>query len=971
MNSANRTARFKLFSGLFCIIAFFLLARGLNAQEHPAPRSEQLPTGASITPTAVPGSRLELLKPGIPGHANEPAGDAMTIATSPDGKTMLVLTSGYNQWYNSAGKVDRPASTEWIFVFDISSGSAKEVQALSVPNAFGGMVWNPTGNEFYVAGGVDDVLHTYAHQGAKWAESGKAIPLRHAHGLGIQIKPQAAGVAITQDGKRCVIANFENDSITVVDLAARNVAAELDLRPGKTDPAQSGKAGGEFPYWVVIRGNDRAYVSSVRDREVVVVDLGAKPAIAARIPVRGQPNKMVFNRAQTRLYVADDNSDTLAVIDVGANRVIGELGVTAPADLLGKLGGFTGSGPNSVSLSRDERTAYVTLGGANAVSVVRLDASGNASAVEGLIPVAWYPTDAALDPSGKTLLVINGKTNNPGPNPGNCRDTTSKDPDDLDKCHSQNKYILQLLRASLISIPLPSPAELRTLTAQVEANNRWREIAQSNDAADAMSALRGKIHHVIYIIKENRTYDQVLGDLEKGNGDPKLCVLPEPLSPNHHQIARQFVTLDNFMASGEVSGNGWNWSTAARATDYVEKTVPVNYADRGLSYDNEGSNRNIDIGVDGVEARREVNPNLPNDPDLMPGAVNVASPDGPQSARGQGYLWNSALRAGLTVRSYGVFIDPTRTDSRANEPGHIPFMHDPHAQGVVVGFPADPALVGRTDPYYTGFNLKFPDYWRFKEWEREFDEFVANNNLPSLEMVRLGNDHFGDFAGGTDGVNTVETQIGDNDYAIARLLERVANSPYAKDTIVITVEDDAQNGPDHVDAHRTVALMAGAYVKQGAVISTRYTTVSLLRTIEELLGAGRMGLNDAAAAPMADVFTSEYHDWRYTARVPKVLRTTQLPLPPTDAEKAEAPSPYDKPRHAAAWWAAHSKGQNFSVEDAVDTDKFNRTIWLGLAPDGVPFPKHPITGADLSENREQLLAKYRGSSEPPSTPQKQ
>ncbi len=502
MNPARRLIlNIRLLLAFFTIAAMaFVFAGVAVAQQKSSPDVEQLPTGASITSTAAPGSRLDILKPGFHGHPDRAAGDAVSIATSPDGKTMLILTSGYNLWNNDSGHEDKAASTEWIFVFDISGAAAAQKQALQVPNSFSGIVWNPNGNEFYVAGGMNDSLHTYAAENGKWRESGKPILLGHAHGLGINIRPMAAGVGITQDGSRCVIADFENDAVTIVDLASRRVAGELDLRPGKNDPAQSGKAGGEFPYWVAVRGNDRAYISSVRDREVVVVDLSPKPVIAARIGVHGQPNKMALNRAQTLLYVSEDNSDTLAVIDTANNKILGELGVTAPADLLGKLNGFSGSSPNSILLSRDERTAYLTLGGANAVAVVALDGQGRPSEVTGLIPTAWYPTSATLDPSEKTLYVSNGKSNPSGPNAGNCRDTASSDRDALEKCHAQNKYILQLMRAGLLSIPLPGAADLRALTDRVITNNRWHEIAASNAAANSMSGLRGKdsscdLHH--------------------------------------------------------------------------------------------------------------------------------------------------------------------------------------------------------------------------------------------------------------------------------------------------------------------------------------------------------------------------------------------------------------------------------------------------------------------------------------------
>lgn len=944
-------------AAIFLFFTSNAAAAGPRRAQQVAEAPKRLPSSQSITPTAAPGSKLEILKPGTAAHPDRPAGDAVTSALSPDGKTLLVLTSGYNQWYNAEGRVDRAASSEWVFVFDISGISPRQVQAVPVPNAFGGIVWSPTGAEFYVAGGVDDSVHTFAQKNGRWTESDTPIALGHKTGLGINIKPMAAGIATTANGARLVVANFENDSISVIDRDSRGVSSELDLRPGKIDAAQRGRPGGEFPYWVCMRGDSRAYISSVRDREIVVVELGAKPSVIARVPVKGEPNKMVLNRAQTRLYVAEDNNDSLAEIDTANNQLLGEMNVTAPGEVVAQLGGFGGSSPNDVALSPDEHTAYVSLGGANAVSAVHLGAEGRPSEVAGLIPTGWYPTDITVSRNGSTIYVTNGKSIPEGPNLGGCRNSTSSERDALDHCHAQNQYTLQLVRAGLLTIPTPNASQLAALTARVGENNRWGEISASNSSAELMKDIRGKIHHVIYIVKENRSYDEVFGDLEKGNGDPSLTILPERLSPNHHALARKFVTLDNIFASGEVSGDGWNWSTTARATDALEKTIRVNYATRGLSYDFEGSNRWINVGVENGEARRQSDPLLPEDPDLLPGTADYISPDGPKGERGQGYLWDAALRAGLTIRNYGWFVDTTRADARPGSKGYIKLVRDPFAQHVEVAFPANPALVGRTDTYYPGFSLKLPDYWRFKEWEREFDAYVAGNNLPSLETIRLPNDHFGDFANGTDGVNTVETQMGDNDYALGLIVEKVSKSPYAKDTVIFVIEDDAQNGPDHVDAHRTVAFVMGAYVKQGALVSTAYSTVNMIRTIEEVLGMGRMGLNDAAAAPMADCFTAEYKAWDYTPRVPVMLRSTQLPLPPAQTGSADSAENIHS-RHTPVWWAAHSRGQDFSVEDDLDTNRFNRALWLGLAPSNAPFPSHPVTGADLRENRAALLAKY-------------
>jgi YVTN family beta-propeller protein len=940
-------------------VATTIFATGTLAQQKP----EFLPTGQTITPMAAPGARFQTLKPGVASSPGREMGYAVSTAVSPDGNTLLVLTSGFREWYDAKGVRDRAASNEFVFVFDITKGEPRQVQALPVPNAFGGIVWNPSNKEFYVGGGVDDVVHTFAKKTNLWAESGAPIPLGHSAGLGIEIKPMVAGVGVTVDGSKLVVANYENDSVSIVDLASRKIAAEIDLRPGKSDASRAGTPGGEFPYGVAVRGNGHAYVSSVRDRELVVVDIGAIPRVVGRIALHGQPNKLTLNKQQTRLYVAEDNSDTLTVVDTTNNQVKGELVVTAPREMQVKLGGFKGSNPNSVTLSPDEHTAYVTLGGANAVAIVRLSADGIPTEVAGLIPTAWYPNAVSLNRPGTILYVVNGKSI-AGPNLQNCRATTSIAKGFNDKCHATNQYILQLTKGGLLTVPIPSVSPLADLTRRVSENNRWPEIMNSAVQAGQMSGMRGKIHHVIYIVKENRSYDQVLGDLEKGNGDPNLALFPEPIGPNHHQIARQFVTLDNLMASGEVSGNGWNWSTAARGTDALEKGVPVNYDEgKALSYDYEGTNRSINVGIADMAARRAANIATPNDPDLLPGTNDLIAPDGPGATgaeAGAGYLWDSARRARLSMRNYGFFLDDSRYIAKTTDPSYLAPPRDAFAQKLVVAVPDKVALADVTDPYFPGFDQKLPDYWRFKEWEREFDGYVASGNLPALEFLRVPHDHFGDFSKAMDGVNTVETEFADNDYAIGLIVQKIANSPFAKDTVIFTIEDDAQNGPDHMDAHRTVSLAAGAYVRQGVVVSSRYTTVNLLRTIEELLGMNPMGLNDAAAAPMSDIFSADYVPWSYTARVPAVLRTTQLPLPhvAAGASAADLDGKYSRPRHNAVWWAAHMRGQDFSVEDDLDTNKFNRALWLGLMGPGVPFPTR-TTGVDLSNNREQLLKKYR------------
>ena len=611
--------------------------------EPPVVPGELLPTGVRITPTAAEGAIFQPLNPDLPSNSEFLAGQAVTTAVSPDGNTLLILTSGYNRTNDPTGRRIPEESNEYVFVYDISGEVPVKRQALQVPNTFNGIAWHPTGQEFYVAGGVNDNVHTFALQGGLWSTAGTPISLGHEAGEGLGVEPMAAGLAVDASGKRLLVANFENDSVSVIDLDQRLVVEEIDLRPGKIDPTQRGVAGGGYPFWIIIKGDAKAYVSSQRDEEVVVLDLtGPSPTVSGRIRVESQPNKMLLNGAQTLLYVANGNSDSISVIDTHTDRVLEEINTTAPKVLFPSRKGLKGSNPNSLALSPDERFLYVTNGGTNAVAVIRLgkaegtqhekagnddeeEAKHGRSWVIGLIPTGWYPNAVSLNKNGAWLYVVNGKSN-AGPNPDACRDTLSVAPGSLGPCSGQNQYIWQLTKAGFLSLPLPSGRELVELTWQVAENNNFPVTARRQEDHTIMEFLRNKIKHVIYIVKENRTYDQVLGDLEVGNGDPSLTVFPEPISPNHHALARDFVTLDNFYDSGGVSGDGWNWSTAARTTDFTEKTVPVNYGGRGLSYDWEGTNRDINVGFATVEDRQAANPLTPSDPDILPGTADVAAP---------------------------------------------------------------------------------------------------------------------------------------------------------------------------------------------------------------------------------------------------------------------------------------------------------------------------------------------------------
>jgi DNA-binding beta-propeller fold protein YncE len=828
------------------------------------------------------------------------------------------------------------------------------------------------------------------------------------------VPPMAAGLAISSDGMVLVVANYYNDSITAFEggLSAwisqwvleqpqttmqgsqgTLQGAELDLRPGKAStPPATGTPGGEYPFWVVMKGSAfdvTAYVSSLRDREIDVVKLYLcpstpspfgcvlDPSVVARIPVKGQPNKMAINKAGTLLYVAEDESDTVDVIDLNPQdigpptqsqpateyKVIESIPVIAPPATMStySLTPYTGANTNSVTLSPDENFLYVTNGNLNDVAVVQLNKTplgvptNHGDHVIGLIPTGWYPNSISISGDGAWAYVANSKSPT-GPNINWCY---VYGPTGYPTCMPANEYNPQMTKAGLLSFPLAGlAAQLPALTADVVQNNHFATV-ESPTAAATMAAVHSGIQHVIYILKENRTYDQILGDLGRGNGDPALTLFGQAITPNEHNLAQQFVTLDNFLATAETSNDGWPWSTSARAPDVIEHQFPVNYAQRGLSLDSEGLNRSVNVAIPTLAQRRASQPlmpggllalTVPDGADLLPGQADTAAPDGPDDEINTGYLWNNALRAGLTVHDYGFFVDTTCY----NEPAcQIPLIHDPFSTGTIVAPSTNVALTPFTDPYFRGFDPGFPDFYRFKEWERDFDANYAKGGLPNLTLIRFMHDHTGNFATAIDGVNTPERDVADNDYAVGLVVQKIANSPiYKNNTLIFIVEDDSQDGGDHIDSHRTTALVAGAYVKN-AVISTAYTTLDFIRTMEEVMGLPPMNLNDALASPMADIFNTTPSPWSFTAIPSAILYCTSLPLP------APALPCLNPTANDARYWARVTRGMDFRDADRVDDDTFNRVLWRGIMGNR-PYPSRP-SGKDLRQNRDKLLADYQRS----------
>src|SRR5271169_612592 len=885
-----------------------------------------LPDGFYITPTAAPGSIFQDLPTGLRADGSANANGAVNTALSPDGTALLIVTTGYNTGFYTQGPdgtaitwaaldplTGIPSSTttpnaEWVFVFDVRGATPVQKQLINIPNTYHGLVWDPSGTRFYVAGGIDDRVEVFkssttgASADGTYAPDAPFVLLNHNQPANVPVQQYptgglfsttpinnnpiaqymfmpfsalAAGLAISPDGTTLYVANYQNDSVSVINTATRSVSDEVVFfAPGQKT------AIGEMPYWPVVLSNSqgapvKTYVSSQRDGQV----LSMKPSGSFKvIKVGGEPNRMVLSADQQRLYVANGDLDEIEVIDTTKDMVASRISVARPGY------NYKGSSPNSVALSPDGRRLYATLGGENAVAVIDVASQQ----LLGRIPTGWYPSSVTVSADGKTLYVVNMKSN-AGQNLEYRVDCPGEGiPSEYSGLlcppsnpTSRNEYILALLKAGFLTIPVPDTDTLWYLSFLVDANNGF-----SNRSPDPMMEfLHDHIKHVIYIQKENRTYDQILGDLPQGDGDPNRVQFPRPISPNHHLLAEKFALLDNFYDAGDVSGDGWNWDTQGHANDATTKNVLVGYgnANYNIPFDWNGNPRNIGIALPdttkGTPSPSTVRMTTLFDPtggsSIEPGTKDITASEGADDldpdALG-GYIWDSVMRAGLTVRHYGLYADENYyVDPYAGAPFYIPIVRNAFAQKVVQAVPVKHSLLGKTDLYYRGWDLNTPDQYRFEEWNREFTEYVKNGKLPNFEMVDFMEDHFGNFSSNAANLENPLAQFASNDYAVGRLVEAVSNSPYWKDTAIFVVEDDAQNGPDHVDAHRSTVFIASPYTISGAVIHTNYDSVNVVRTIEDILGVNYLGLNDANARPMSDVFTIQPNLQPYTAPIPGIL----------------------------------------------------------------------------------------------------
>ncbi len=952
----------------FPVMMTLLLAATCSPVANRGPVGAQLPSGFSITPLAAPGAAVQRLVTGLRADGSADGNGANTAVLSPDGSALLVLTSGFNTYfYNEVAApithavpdplTGQPSTVatqnaEWVFLYDVRSGTPVLKQRLPLPNTYHGAVWAPDGRRFYISAGIDDRVYVYATStvGASATSSyspeapfillghnsGQKQPLPNYDGgifrntpigttpalinaVGGHTSAVVAGLALSGDGKTLAVVNMQSDSLSLADTANRHVSREIRFFvPGQA------AAIGELPYWVAIRSDAagafaRAYVSSQRDGQVL--SAGADGTFNV-ITVGGEPNRMVLSSDQRFLYVANGDLDEIEVIDTGTESVVRRISMLRPGDR------FLGAGPSGLMLSPDGGTLYVTLDNENALAVVDL----RAGRVAGRIPTGWFPADVATSADGTRLFVVNAKGLS-GPSTYTItyekNDTQKIPPDGFDG------YVLALEKASVLSFPVPDRATLAILTAQVDINNRF-----GNRVPDQMMAfLHAHIHHVIYVLKENRTYDQVLGDLPQGNGDPKLCEFPRAITPNHHAIAERFALLDNFMSAGDVSGDGWNWMFQGHANTYTSRTVPVGYGNAGSAFpfDWNGNPRAIGVALPdrapGTPSPANVRITTLLDPtgasSIEPGTKDVVADEGADeddSGALGGYIWDAALRAGKSVRQYGAYADENYYIQ--GSPVYLPVVREAFKAHTLQSVPLRPALIGHTDPYYRGWDLNAPDEYRFEEWKDEFDRYVAQGNLPELEILELNMDHFGQFGTNVARLNTPPLQIASNDHALGQLVDAVSHSPYWKDTAIFVLEDDAQDGPDHVDAHRTVAQVISPYVRAGAVVHTRYDTTSMVRTIEDILGIGPLGLNDANAVPMSDVFTTKPDLQVYAVFIPGVLCRAPVDpsLVPGCGVKGAMITRAWTGVHDGAWWAKATQGMDFTRPDRVDSRVFNALL---------------------------------------------
>jgi DNA-binding beta-propeller fold protein YncE len=811
------------------LIAAVIFLAAVLCSSQPAPREQVgfLPDGGFLLNSGwrVKSAGVEVPLDTLP----------MSAILSKDGKFLLVLNGGY-----------KPPS---ISVLDTKDGH--EVGNANVPDAWLGLALSPNGRTVWVGGGSRASIYEYSLDENGQLKSTNTFEL--VKQADRTYRDFIGDVAVSPDGHLLYACDLYHDSIVVVNPQSGGIVDRF-----KT---------GRRPYRILFNPDGKSfYVTSWADG-VMIHHQSSDGAQLQTVRIGAHPTDMVWrDRAaaseqegsdvewKARIFVSAANTNNVyavAVSDSGELRMLETINVsTSPLHPMGMT-------PSALALSPDLSRLYVVCSDANAAAVV--DVTEARSHVLGFIPTGWYPTAARALADGR-LVVLNGRGSRSYPNPNGPNPSLRPS-----QVHggAPAEYVGRIQTGSASIIPPITGEQLGKYTADVLHNSPYKD-----ELLDSQPAGIPPIEHVLYIVKENRTYDQILGDIGKGESDPSLCLFKENVSPNHHKLAREYVLFDNFYVNGDVSGDGHNWSTSAIANDYVVKLWPNSYAGRRKHYDYEGG-----------------------EPAALPPA---------------GYLWTSAAARNISMRNYGYWATN---------------MKEPAADGTQIEAVRDPVLAKVTNMKYRSFDLDYPDVKRAQTFLADLAEFEKTGTMPALMFMRLGNDH---TSGTTPGKIAPLSSFADNDYALGMLVEGISKSKFWKSTAIFVLEDDAQNGPDHIDSHRSAAFIISPYTHTGAVNSTMYNTTSMLRTMELILHMRPMTHFDAAARPMLNAFSKD-----------PVLTTYQAEKPGISLDERN-------PQNSLT--AARSARLDFSQEDLNDDDELNDILWLAIRHTDPPPPVRSMFG---------------------------
>jgi YVTN family beta-propeller protein len=822
------------------------------------------PTGQRLTPAGV---------------QSEFTGRPLDVAIRPDGKTATML--------NAQGSA--------LVVLDVAG--SKVLQSFAVPGtsaSFAGITYSAKGDELYASGANGKVIR------ASIGADGK-ITAAHTIALtGAKVaNPYPGGIAPSADGRSLYVALSQDNSLGVVDLATEKLTAEIAV--------------GNAPHAVIVKGgkayvtdqggrpaqpgdftNDSAGTPVVADRStggvttgaVSVVDLAAGRTVTT---VRSglQPTGATLHGDY--LFVANSLDDTVSVIDTLTDRVVQTIDVRP----IGKAP--LGSQPNSLSFVGND-TLAISLGRNNAVGLYKWKGVHKPPAFQGMVPTGWYPTAVAAAP-GNRLLVANGKG------------VGALGPADANGGHR-----VQALIGSASFIPVPDETTLATYTSLVLANDNLSQSEEGqkprqNVAPVAIPARMGEpstIKHVFYIIKENRTYDQVLGDMGRGNSDPSLTMFGQQVTPNQHALMNRFPLLDNFYADGDLSADGHQWAVQANVPDYLEKAFG-NFV-RSYPY---------------------------NAGDAM-------------AYTKSGFLWGNALRNNKTVSIQGEYSNNFGSTNGKPFGSWADWYHDyqvmsgqttgtVHAPPGAFAATSDvPQVNAKLNHDFPNFQMGIPDQYRAEVFKKQFDGWVANKNLPNLVVTHLPDDH---TAGAAANVPTPRAMNADNDLALGKMVDWISHSPYWKDSAIFVTEDDSQAGVDHVDGHRTTGYVISPWTKQGVVTDSHFgSQVNMVRTIEQILGLPPMNQMDMAATPMKDLFSTKPDLRPYTA-VANQIPLTEMNPGSTPVAGAPAAEPLTPMQQA---WMTESNKMNFTnpatAPDQADWNVLDHAIWYATKGYNTPYP---------------------------------